>query len=285
MSTTQEPLYTLPLPTTLGATSVTWVSPPSIEKDILLAAGGIDRLTHVFSIPSIQPDISNELAPKELYTLHGHTAPVSSVLATPSGREVLSASWDGSINLYTIPQDPELISEHQTIPEPISYLAQRDLKKRRNIGTASTAGNETIEGLTDGETGLGGWRRLPDSVWRGHKGRVGALGYGGNGVVYSGGWDGSVRGWDVETGENIVMRVCPYFVLPSSSPIHELYVQFTPHTSNQQCHREILSSLLRSRHVHTMPPIRLRSKSLHGGCGTHLFTSCHEHSLPSHTYL
>lgn len=221
MSVTQDPLYTLPLPTTLGATSVTWVSPNSVESDILLAAGGVDRQTHVFSIPSLTPDISSSASPKELYTLHGHTAPVSSVISTGSGREVISASWDGNINLYTIPQDEP--TSHQTPAEPISYLAQRDLKKRRKLGEdKEKEGERTIEGLTDGDVGSGGWRRLPDSTWRGHKGRVGALGYGGGGVVYSGGWDGSVRGWDVETGENIVIRVSqsdPSVVVFHSFPI------------------------------------------------------------------
>lgn len=213
MSTTQEPLYTLPLPTTLGATSVSWVSPTTVDHDILLAAGGVDRQTHVFSIPSLEPDISDDTPPaREAFTLHGHSAPVSSVVSTASGREVLSASWDGSINLYALPEEEP--TEHQTPAEPVSYLAQRDLKKRRKLETSERS-STTIEGLTDGEVGMGGWRRLPDNVFRGHKGRVGALGLAsqgqGNGsVVYSGGWDGSLRGWDLETGENTVIRVSPF---------------------------------------------------------------------------
>jgi len=90
----------------------------------------------------------------------------------------------------------------------LSYLAQRDLKKRRKIGEDGPRG--PIEGLTDGEIGAGGWRRMPDGVLKGHKGRVGALGWAGKDVgkvVYSGGWDGSLRGWDVETGANVVVRV------------------------------------------------------------------------------
>ena len=233
MSVSQDPLYTLPLPTTLGATSVTWVSPNSVESDILLAAGGVDRQTHIFSIPSLTPDISESTSPREVYTLHGHTAPVSSVLATPSGREVLSASWDGSINLYTIPGEEP--TAHQTPAEPISYLAQRDLKKRRKVGGEEKEGERTIEGLTDGDVGSGGWRRLPDLSFRGHKGRVGALGYAGNGVVYSGGWDGSVRGWDVETGENIVIRVSPIFNL-GSRPHISLSRWISPQSPSEYTH-------------------------------------------------
>ena len=94
----------------------------------------------------------------------------------------------------------------------MSYLAQRDLKKRRKIGEDGPRG--PIEGLTDGEIGAGGWRRMPDGVLKGHKGRVGALGWAGKDVgkvVYSGGWDGSLRGWDVETGANVVVRVSLLF--------------------------------------------------------------------------
>ena len=206
MSTTQEPLWTLPLPTTLGATCATWVSPNTVDTNILLAAGGVDRQTHVFQIPSLLPSSSESEKPKELYTLHGHTGPISSILSSES--EIISSSWDGQINVYVLPDSPEEITSHKTESEPLSYLAQRDLKKRRKIGGDETRG--PIEGLTDGDIGVGGWRRLPDGTFRGHKGRVGALGWAGRDVgkvVYSGGWDGSLRGWDVETGANVVMRV------------------------------------------------------------------------------
>jgi ribosome biogenesis protein YTM1 len=208
LSVTQEPLYTLPLPTTLGATSATWVSPNHVDTNILLAAGGVDRQTHVFQIPSLAPDATSK--PKELYTLHGHTGPITSVIASASGSEIISASWDGSINVYALPPSADDVTEHQVPVEPLSYLAQRDLKKRRKIGESEKSG--PIEGLTDGEIGSAGWRRAPDGVWRGHKGRVGALGWAGRdsgNIVYSGGWDGSLRGWDVETGANVVVRVCP----------------------------------------------------------------------------
>jgi ribosome biogenesis protein YTM1 len=204
MSTTQEPLWTLPLPTTLGATCATWVSPNTVDTNILLAAGGVDRQTHIFQIPSLLPSSEK---PKELYTLHGHTGPVSSVLSSETG-EVITSSWDGSINVYVLPPSSEEVTAHQTEAEPLSYLAQRDLKKRRKIGEDGPRG--PIEGLTDGEIGTGGWRRMPDGVLKGHKGRVGALGWAGKDVgkvVYSGGWDGSLRGWDVETGANVVVRV------------------------------------------------------------------------------
>ncbi|KAL1413670.1 ribosome biogenesis protein ytm1 [Vanrija albida] len=198
------PLYTLPLPTSLGATSATWVSPSSSTADILVAAGGVDRATHVFSLPSLEPDVaaSEGATAREVYTLMGHTGPISSVAA--SGRDVLSASWDGLLHLYALPEDEP--TEHQVPAEPTSYLPGQ--KKRRKLeGDAQ----RIIEGLTDGDVGEGGWRRVPDVVFRGHHGRVGA------GIfdredparVWSAGWDGSVRGWDAETGAGVVVRQGP----------------------------------------------------------------------------
>ncbi|KAL7423568.1 ribosome biogenesis protein ytm1 [Cryptotrichosporon argae] len=198
-----EPLYTLNLPTSLGATSCAWLSPPSLTSDVLVAAGGVDRATHVFSLPSLEPASAAAAAPKELYTLMGHTTPISSVTAGPSG-EVLSTGWDGAINLYVLPAEPE--EEHQLPAEPTSYLPGQ--KRRKRAGEV----RGPIEGLTDGDaTGEGGWRRAPDGVWRGHKGRVGGAVWDRQDTarVWSAGWDGSVRGWDAETGAAAVIRQGP----------------------------------------------------------------------------
>ncbi|OWT35760.1 ribosome biogenesis protein YTM1 [Cryptococcus neoformans] len=200
-------LYTLPLPTSLGATSCTWVSPQTQETDILVAASGVDRQTHVYSIPSLSPDTAD--APRELYTLHGHTGPVSSVIASSSGKEIVTGSWDGNINLYVLP-DAEP-TEHQVPADPVSYLPGQGTKKRRKLEKDQE--KAPIEGLTDGDaTGEGGWRRAPDAVMRGHAGRVGGLVWDklDSGKIWSAGWDGSVRGWEVETGAAGVLRQGPF---------------------------------------------------------------------------
>ncbi|WWD18794.1 ribosome biogenesis protein YTM1 [Kwoniella shandongensis] len=201
-----DALYTLPLPTSLGATSCTWISPQSQTEDILLAAGGIDRQVHVFTIPSLSPDSISP--PRELYSLHGHTAPISSIIGSSTGRELISASWDGNLNFYVLPNEEP--TEHQIAAEPMSYLPGQGNKKRRKL----EKDNEKlpIEGLTDGDsTGVGGWRRVPDGVLRGHQGRVGGLVWDklDSGKVWSAGWDGSVRGWEVETGAAGVLRQGP----------------------------------------------------------------------------
>jgi ribosome biogenesis protein YTM1 len=209
LSAAQNPLYTLNLPTSLGATSCAWISPASQTSDILLAAGGVDRQIHVFSLPSLDPDIaaSENNTAKEVYTLHGHTGPISSIIGSRSGNEVISASWDGNINFYSLP--PTYPDEHQVSADPTSYLPGQ--KKRRRVDKGE---DKAIEGLTDGDaTGEGGWRRLPDGVMRGHKGRVGGVVWdkSEDGRVWSAGWDGSVRGWEVESGAGAIVRVSLIF--------------------------------------------------------------------------
>lgn len=50
---------------------------------------------------------------------------------------------------------------------------------------------------------------MPDTEFRGHKGRVGALVWDKRNKerVWSAGWDGSVRGWELEMGQEGVVRV------------------------------------------------------------------------------
>jgi len=207
-------LYTVPLPTSLGATCCTWISPKSTTSDILLAAGGVDRSTHVFTLPSLDPDVavSNNNTAKEIYTLHGHTGPISCIISSRSGSEIISGSWDGNINLYSIPTEEP--TEHMIPADPISYLpGQKKRRKLERSGDQDERG--PIEGLTDGDAigREGGWRRTPDVVMRGHKGRVGGLVWDRTeaGRIWSAGWDGSVRGWDVETGVNAVIRVSAFY--------------------------------------------------------------------------
>ncbi|WWC87073.1 uncharacterized protein L201_001959 [Kwoniella dendrophila CBS 6074] len=215
-ASTSSALYTLPLPTSLGATSCTWVSPSSKESNVLLAAGGVDRLTHVFNLPSLSPDNNiGEQQPKEIYTLHGHTGPISSIIASKSGKELISGSWDTNLNFYILPDpEEEEPTTHQIESEPLSYLPGQNNKKRRKLEKQIYPdGKEPIEGLLDNDsTGLGGWRRIPDFQLKGHKDRIGGLVWDklDNQKIWSASWDGSVRGWDLNSGINSVIRQGPF---------------------------------------------------------------------------
>lgn len=213
---TAQPI-TLPLPSLLGATCCTYVSPISVSTNIRLAAGGVDRAVHVFELPSLSPEAASGT---EIFTLHGHTAPISSVCASSSGRELVSAGWDGQLNLYALPE--EIPTEHQIPAEPTSYLpGQKKRRKMEKSGGMDGTSGKVIEGLTDGDVGEGGWRRMPDGVMRGHKGRVGGVVWDKDeaGRVWSAGWDGSIRGWEVESGAGAVVRVSRAIrIKPPESP-------------------------------------------------------------------
>lgn len=105
------------------------------------------------------------------------------------------------MNVYSIPD--EEVAEHQLPAEPVSYLPGQ--KKRRKMNEQRAP----IEGFSDGDVGTGGWRRGPDGMLRGHKGRIGGVIWDveDQDRVWTAGWDGSVRGWDVEAGANVVVRV------------------------------------------------------------------------------
>ena len=195
--------HTLPLPTGLGATCCTWLSPSSVTENIHLAAGGVDRAVHVFEVPSLDPSSSS--SGRELYTLMGHTGPISSIASSSSGQELVSASRDGNLNLYILPEEEP--TEHQVPSDPTTYLPGQKRRKKMKEDRGP------IEGLTDGDVGTEGWRRVPDVVMRGHKGRVGGVIWDtqDKSRTWSGGWDGSVRGWDVETGACTTTRVSATF--------------------------------------------------------------------------
>lgn len=163
-------------------------------KDVLLAAGGVDRMTHIFNIPDLEDASAG--APSEVLTLHLHTAPISSVTPSPDGSQLLTSSWDGLMGVFQMPSAiHEIVEEHQVAAEPASYLpGQNRLKKRK---------------LAEKEKEIGGWRRAPEMTLRGHKGRIGGSVWDREDAkkAWSAGWDGSVRGWDMDTGYNSVIRV------------------------------------------------------------------------------
>lgn len=169
----------------------------------------MDGVARVFSLPAVDATTLPADLPaqaKTLMALHHHTAPISSV--SSSATHLLTASWDATLALFpltTIPtkHDPSVPAPHQ-----LSNKAQ----KRRKLDPALVAAAEE-----DKEEGLveGGWRVGPSAVLRGHVGRVGRAIWDGKASggeadkVWSCGWDGSVRGFDVETQVNFLIKVRP----------------------------------------------------------------------------
>lgn len=123
-----------------------------------------------------------------------------------AGKDIITSSWDGPVNLYVLPETEPTDEEqgHQIDSNPSSFLPGQ--KKRRKIMGKEKS---TVEGLNDGDIGSGGWRRIPDTTFRGHKGRVGGMVWDKKDKerVWSAGWDGAVRGWELEMGRGGVVRV------------------------------------------------------------------------------
>ena len=196
---------------------------------------------HIFDIPSLS-DTTNQ-PPVEVYTLHGHTAPITSVISGRQGQDVVSASWDGSINLYVLPPGGvgHVDEEHYAEAEPTTYLPgqkkRRRLNKSKDAAEGESAGQGQVEGLTDGEIGQAGWRRNPDNTLMGHKGRIGGMvwdknenkssslngreGWGvGWGTIIIWIWGGGGGGWGVcGVGSGAGWRVVPRWVSMSLSPL------------------------------------------------------------------
>lgn len=182
---------TLPLPSTLGATSCTWLSPSSTETNILLGAGGMDRHAHIFSIPSLNDPEEANREGREIMTLHLHSEPVSSLTVSRDYQHVLTTGWDGLLGLFELPTADRPLEESHDLPaEPTSYLPGQNRKKRK-IGASKETSNLNP-----------GWRKQPLQVLRGHSGRVTSSVWdkSDHSKCWSVGWDGSVRGWEAESG-------------------------------------------------------------------------------------
>jgi len=150
-------------------------------------------------------------------TLYLHTGPISSI--TPSGdyKKVLTSSWDGLLGVFALPtEENPLVKAHDVSPDPSSYLTGQDRrqKKRRLNNLPTNTADDGLAGPVAGENGLagkdtGGWRKAPEMVLRGHTGRIGGSLWDKerDGMVWSAGWDGSVRGWDVDSGACEIVKV------------------------------------------------------------------------------
>lgn len=166
--------------------------PNAAPETHLIASASHDMTARLTSVANLALDAENQLAPssRTLASLHLHTAPLSSISASPSGSHLLTASWDTLIGLWdtSIPTGDE-------VP-----LAQDERKKRRRVGDEGEGG--------DGERPR---RKAPASVLKSHTRRVMKALFDRTGTsAYSCALDSTVRTWDVESG------VCTNTVVSSS---------------------------------------------------------------------
>lgn len=174
----QRLLHTAPAHTA-PVSSICVVPEPSASSDSHLIASAAHDLTARLT----RIDFSSTLdAPKAqtLASLHLHTAPLSSIVASPAGAHLLTSSWDGLIGLWdaTIPATDEV---------PFDEVTNGERKKRRKIADDGEAARPT--------------RKAPVAVLKSHIARVSRVVFGRDATganAYSCGFDSTVRTWDVE---------------------------------------------------------------------------------------
>ncbi|KAK7680320.1 ribosome biogenesis protein ytm1 [Cerrena zonata] len=195
----QKLLNTIPLHEA-PATSIA-IIPNFDEKSHLVASGSHDLTARLTKISLSDPLSSETTSYQTLASLHLHTAPISSISSNASGKQLLTASWDGLIGLWDtiIPGSDEVPSEETG-----------ERKKRRKITNG------------DGEQRVK--RKAPLNVLKSHTARVSKAVFVGNGKeAVSAGLDETVRKWDVENG------VCVNTITAAAKPFLDIAL-----TSSQQ---------------------------------------------------
>eukprot|EP00879_Flechtneria_rotunda_P011935 GHRR01012466.1.p1 GENE.GHRR01012466.1~~GHRR01012466.1.p1 ORF type:complete len:324 (+),score=143.69 GHRR01012466.1:1251-2222(+) len=121
----------------------------------------------------------------------GHEESVQSVAASPGGDYCCSGGWDGQLLLWRTGQ--QLVDQASTsgLYETAEPAAGKN--KRRKVGSAAN-------GTTAAAAPL---ELRPTAALEGHVHCVAAVAWPEPGALYSGGWDHSVRRYDVETRANI----------------------------------------------------------------------------------
>jgi WD40 repeat protein len=166
----------------------------------------MDGIARLWSVPRLDASFvlgQGEKAPQAtaLMELHHHASPVSSLTPSADGQYVLTAGWDSTIAVFPVHHAPS--SHDSTVPVP-RQLSNRQTKRRK-------VDPSLADEPEDADVSKGGWRVAPEAVLRGHQARVGKAAWdkSDQGRVWSCGWDGSVRGWDVELQVNSVVKVRP----------------------------------------------------------------------------
>ena len=194
-----------------GVTAAAWL--PAAQGPLLLTAGK-DAAVRLWRVPEGGGGGKAKAAaapqPSLLSVCVGHTDTVAALAVAPNGEVAASGGWDGKLTLWTTGRSVAEEAEAVAGSAPAASAAAQQSKKKRRVGGASGG---------SGEGGGGGVEAVPACAHQqeaagqleGHVHCVSALCWagtgsgsgGGNGPLVSGGWDHSVRLWDVAAGRAV----------------------------------------------------------------------------------
>ncbi|KAI8816290.1 WD40-repeat-containing domain protein [Fimicolochytrium jonesii] len=168
--------------------AVAWLPSQSEQQDRIIT-GGQDFKAYGWEFGGEDADVKT----KVLFECAGHTGSVDAIAPHPLGEHFATGSFDGNIMIWS--SDPTDVEESE---EP---------RKRRKVAKD----DDTVETIT-GVPLKRATKRLT-----GHTAAVSALTYehtaSSTASLYSGGWDHSVRVWDVEQNTNTWTMGCEKVIL------------------------------------------------------------------------
>ncbi len=150
----------------------------------MLASGSMDRSIKLWDLAS----------GTEITTLDGHADPVGSVSLSPDGKTLASGSWDGTLRIWDVTTENTAILEQTSVfIESLSFSADGSV-------LASTSHNKLK--LWEVAT------RTNTATFEGSRYGINSVAYSADGTTLVSGSsvDGTVRRWDVETGNSTVLR-------------------------------------------------------------------------------
>ena len=153
-------------------------SSSSSTTDLLLTSGK-DHMVRLWQLPSSSTTdtfAAVQGGPVNIAVAQGHKDAVQAVAASPSGQLCCSAGWDGKLLLW----DTGAEAVAAAAEAAATATAKQSRKKRKTGGQEAAAVAEPVQ--------LEAVRTL-----EGHMHCVAAVAWPEEGVVFSGGWDHSVR--------------------------------------------------------------------------------------------